>query len=214
MAIKVYHIQKFSRKNVLSVIGLFISYGIVYMMGALGRVDHPSLQIQQIPSFSDHPTLQRQSKGFRAVWVYTKPSIVPLGKKYSQANQDKMVIALMNANEEQNRISKSGSGKQHFFVDLASYEPRVDSNTYLLEQNDWDGLCIEPGSIHWYPLASSRKCTIVGAFVGGAGRDDGKVVDVRFGGTPGHQGIVSKDFDNKGKADAKRNLVSISTVLK
>jgi len=40
-------------------------------------------------------------------------------------------------------------------------------------------------------------------------------VDVRFQGIPGHQGIVGPNFDNKDKAaDAKRNVLSISTVFR
>jgi len=39
-------------------------------------------------------------------------------------------------------------------------------------------------------------------------------VDVRLNGKSGTEGIVAKDFDNKDMADAKRYIVSISTVFK
>jgi len=39
-------------------------------------------------------------------------------------------------------------------------------------------------------------------------------MDVKFSGIPGHHGIVGHNFDNKGGADAKRNVVSISTVFR
>jgi len=39
-------------------------------------------------------------------------------------------------------------------------------------------------------------------------------MDVKFNGIAGHQGIVGRNFDNKRGADAKRNVVSISTVFR
>jgi len=130
-----------------------------------------------------------------------------------------MILELINANAEQTTNSTGSAfaphpNKTNFFVDLAAYESRFLSNTYLLEQKGWEGLCIEPNSDNWYDLAIYRKCTIVAAFVGGTEQDDGKVMDVKFSGIPGHQGIVGHNFDNKGGADAKRNVVSISTVFR
>jgi len=125
-----------------------------------------------------------------------------------------MILELMKATVEQKPSSTSASSKKNFFVDLAAFEPHSLSNTYLLEKNGWEGLCIEPNPEHWYDLATYRNCTIVGALVGGTEEDEGKVVDVKFGGDAAVSGIVDKNFDNKGRADAKRNIVSIETVFR
>jgi len=74
-------------------------------------------------------------------------------------------------------------------------------------------LCIEPNPANWYELATYRKCTIVGALVGGTEEDEGKVLDVKFGGDGAVAGIVDNNFDNKDRADAKRNIVSIRTIF-
>lgn len=86
------------------------------------------------------------------------------------------------------------------------------SNTYLLEKNGWNGLCIEPNPVYWYRLASFRTCTVVGAAVGGA--EDGREINFTLnGGVNG--GIVGDGMDNKNGTPAeKRNLVSIVTVFK
>jgi len=60
-----------------------------------------------------------------------------------------MILELINANVEQTTNSTGSTfapNKTNFFVDLAAYEPRFLSNTYLLEQKGWEGLCIEPNS--------------------------------------------------------------------
>lgn len=125
-----------------------------------------------------------------------------------------MVLELMKATVEHKPSSTLVSNKKNFFVDLAAFDPHSLSNTYLLEKNGWEGLCIEPNSAYWYDLATYRNCTIVGALVGGTEEEEGKVVDVKFGGDPAVAGIVDIKFDNKGQADAKRNIVSIGTVFR
>jgi len=130
-----------------------------------------------------------------------------------------MIIALMDANGDQTRTSKSRAHDKHFFVDLAANGPRKLSNTYRLEHHDWEGVCIEPNFGHWYDLAFHRTCTIIAAFVGGTESEDGKVVDVKLStiskySDGGLDGIVGKNFDNKGKPNAKRNLVSLLTIFK
>jgi len=120
----------------------------------------------------------------------------------------------MSATVKQKTSSTSVFNKKNFFVDLAAFEPHSLSNTYLLEKNGWEGLCIEPNPANWYGLATYRNCTIVGALVGGTEEDEGKVVDVKFGGDGAVAGIVDNNFDNKNRADAKRNIVSIGTIFK
>lgn len=159
--------------------------------------------------------MKTEFKGFQPVFVYVHSApLKQTYKSYSQASQDEIILEMTKYKVEQNSTS-TGSNQKHFFVDLAAYDGRSMSNTYLLEQNGWEGVCIEPNSIHWYTLAEYRKCTIIGAFVGGREENDGQVVDVIFGGVPGHQGIVGDNFDNNNNvADAKRNIVSISTVFR
>lgn len=100
---------------------------------------------------------------------------------YSQARQDEIVAALL-------RHKKSG-----YFVDLAANDATHWSNTYALERSlDWNGLCIEPNPIYWKNL-SYRTCTVVGAVVGGAQRQE----DVYFRYEAGtHGGIADEGFDN------------------
>jgi len=167
---------------------------------------------QQQPSILSSTALTR---GFHPVFVYSKVK-PPRFRSYSQVSQDKVVLAVSRANDEKIAASQQSGDKSNpsekFFVDLAANDATQLSNTLHLEQNGWNGLCMEPNPTYWYRLAAYRKCTIVGAFVGG--KEDGKEVDVvlsnhEFG------GIVGEGFDNqKMKAEGKRNLVSISTVFK
>ena len=92
------------------------------------------------------------------------------------------------------------------------------SNTLYLEQNGWDGLCIEGSPEYWYDLARFRKCKIIGAFVGGNENEDGKRIEIALGSVFG--GIINENMDNKpGKtnsmtsAQVSRELVSFSTIL-
>ena len=157
------------------------------------------------------PIMKSHSKGFRPVYVYSKAKPLFNKENYSQANQDRLILGLMKANNEH---TNSTSFRQPYFVDLAANDAYEISNTYLLELGGWEGLCIEPNPRYWYSLASYRKCTVVGAFVGGTEEEDGKQVDVKIAGDGGLGGIVGSEYDNKGGADAKRNIVSITTILK
>jgi len=159
--------------------------------------------------------------------VYSQAKLTRKPKKkptFSQAKQDLLILALMDANDEKERSNKSlksttvaSSRRKRYFVDLASNHATLFSNTYLLETNGWEGLCIEPNPIYWYGLASYRNCTVIGAFVGGQQKEDGKEVDVElpagFNGVYG--GIVGEKMDNKRakKTNEKRNLISILTVF-
>ncbi len=94
-------------------------------------------------------------------------------------------------------------------MDLAANNALILSNTFVLERNGWDGVCIEANPEYWYRLASFRNCTIVGAVVGGD--KDGAEVEVSFRGVFG--GVVATSMDNEGRTGVKRNLVSILTVF-
>jgi len=59
-----------------------------------------------------------------------------------------MILELMKANAEKSKSSILGSDKKKFFVDLAACHAIYLSNTYLLEKNGWEGLCIEPNPLN------------------------------------------------------------------
>jgi hypothetical protein len=50
---------------------------------------------------------------------------------YSQAGQDKFVLSLINDNSN------------HFFFDVGCWLPTTINNTFLLEQQGWDGISID-----------------------------------------------------------------------
>ncbi len=203
----------------------------------LGNVDGDTTKIQM-------PITQSISRGFHPVYVYSQAIKTREPKKkftYSQAKQDLLISALMDANDVKIRKSKekgseymesngvasqssrklrsknAKTGNSRYFVDLAANHAIHFSNSYLLEVQGWDGLCLEPNPIYWYELAAYRKCTIVGAFVGGLQEEDGKEVKVHISkdqadGVFG--GIVAEGMDNSDKTtEEKRNLVSILTVF-
>ena len=85
-------------------------------------------------------------------------------KWFSQVHQDEIVVDLL--------------GRNGYFIDLAANDAREFSNTLALERSyGWTGLCIEPNPVYWYGL-SHRKCTVVGALVGG----DIERMEVKFRG--------------------------------
>lgn len=157
-------------------------------------------------------TSKSRGGGFRPVYVYSNINMHSLRvQSRSHIGQDKLILALTKANDE----AGMNANRIPYFVDLASNDAKRLSNTLLLEQNGWEGLCMEPNPIYWYGLASLRRCTVVGAFVGG--EEDGKEINVRLS-TGVYGGIVEEgitSFQNANKAaEEKRNVVSITTVFK
>ena len=149
--------------------------------------------------------------GWRAIYVYYgKDGVIEDHLEYkekdkgAQVDQDKVILALYS--------KVYGSlDKVPYFVDLAANDALSLSNTYLLEQKGWDGLCIEPNHIYWYGLAH-RKCRTVAACVGGT--EDAEEMDVQLSnGLFG--GIIGEDFDNKRKQrrGQKRFVVSLKTTF-
>jgi len=130
--------------------------------------------------------------------------------KGSQVDQDKVIIALIE--KYRSKHNKKGSAIQNpnYFIDLAANDALQLSNTLLLENQGWEGLCIEPNPVYWYRLAH-RKCTVAGAFVGGI--SDMQEVTVSF--SQEYGGIVGEEFDNseKKETDEKRYSVSLSTLF-
>jgi hypothetical protein len=166
---------------------------------------------------------RNKDDGFKPVYVYnTSPPEVDgrsqVGQDAyikaffgrSQARQDDYIKALAAAEDKNLQLTKP---VKRFFVDLAANDAIYINNSYQLEKLGWDGLCIEPNPIYWFNLAAFRKCTIVGAFVGGKQDEDGRQVDVRLS-TGAGGGIVEEGMDNANEAaEVKRNLVSIVTVF-
>lgn len=62
--------------------------------------------------------------------------------KYSQAGQDEWVL--------------SAIGKKGFFVDVGAYDGVESSNTLLLEENGWSGVCIEASPEFFSSLVVNR----------------------------------------------------------
>lgn len=162
-------------------------------------------------------SLPSSKSRFHPVYIYSNRELadkeVPAytdHNAYSQVLQDKIILALTKANDEK---SQDKVAKQKFFVDLAANDAIALSNTLHLEQNNWEGVCIEGNPEYWYNLGRYRKCTAVGAFVGGKPSEDGKEVEIALKGVYG--GIVAEGMDNaKEQSTVKRELVSIYTVFK
>lgn len=174
-------------------------------------VTEPQPQYPQYQSKESQMTGTSPLKGqFKAVNIYSD-LLPPEGKAFSQCGQDQVVLAIFEENRK--RLGEE-STRQPYFVDLAANDPIYLSNTLLLEQSEWEGICIEPNPRYWYKLAAYRKCTIVAALVGGTRDQDGKSVKASF--TNGELGgIVGREFDNKVASEQSedRNLVSIISIF-
>lgn len=96
-------------------------------------------------------------------------------ESFAQVKQDLILLDLI--------------GPNGYFIDLAANDAKDLTNTLVLERHGWKGLCVEPNPIYWYGL-SHRKCTVVGALVGGTKQK----VQVKFRGVYG--GIMG-NMDNK-----------------
>mmetsp|Transcript_47075 Transcript_47075/g.114900 ORF Transcript_47075/g.114900 Transcript_47075/m.114900 type:complete len:362 (-) Transcript_47075:1738-2823(-) len=107
---------------------------------------------------------------------------------HSQARQDECVLSLLH------------NQTNGYFIDLASNDATILSNTYSLERYfGWNGLCIEPNPTYWYNLTHYRpRCTIVSAVLG---TRTGQVMDFLYSGNE-HGGIVGAMFDNTRKKDS------------
>jgi FkbM family methyltransferase len=66
---------------------------------------------------------------------------------YSQLDQDLWILS---------KFDKNYTG---FFIDIGANDGINLSNSYLLEQNGWNGVCVEPNHHEFNKLQSSRKST-------------------------------------------------------
>jgi len=95
--------------------------------------------------------------GWKNLWVYTgkdTSDVIPTNPldSYSQSGQDKTLASLF-------------PDEKGYFIDMAANDAVNLSNSLLLEQKyNWNGLCIEPNSNHWYGLAN-RRCEVLGSFI-------------------------------------------------
>jgi hypothetical protein len=158
-------------------IGAILMY--LYLDGGGGNNEtHPApsglLDLQQRSN-----SASQNADGWHPIHVYygdTSGLGAPLTQEsFAQVKQDLIVLDLI--------------GPDGFFIDLAANDAKDLTNTLVLERHGWNGLCIEPNPAYWYGL-SHRKCTVVGALVGGTKQK----VQVKFRGVFG--GIVG-NMDNK-----------------
>ena len=182
-------------------------FGLVCFVVGMGAGVSVGLMVGIIESTSiltnfqkSYPKCPARSEHWNAVNVYHGPiETLPLESatfqqnylvKGSQVDQDKIVMALT-----------SDQPGPKYFVDLAANDALQLSNTLQLESmaiQQWKGLCIEPNPLYWYRLAH-RKCTVVGAYVGGS---DNVKVQVSLG-NEALGGIIDEGMDN---APSKRNV--------
>ena len=123
---------------------------------------------------------------------------------FSQTRQEEAILKM---------LSKGVSGNKYkggFFVDLASNDATVFSNTYILERDyHWKGICIEANPVYWYNLSHYRpSCQLVAAVVGDHRKDK---VDFFYAGD--HGGLVGKEFDNGLKFKSKSRVEYTVTLL-
>tara|TARA_R110000824_G_scaffold11853_1_gene52132 strand:- start:1414 stop:2073 length:660 start_codon:yes stop_codon:yes gene_type:complete len=68
------------------------------------------------------------------------------GMAYSQLSQDLWILG--NDTSEYDK----------FFVEIGAYNGKFISNTLLLEENGWNGLCVEPNPELYSELIVNRRC--------------------------------------------------------
>lgn len=206
--------------------GLFLAIGVVIGVSYQSTqciVDDIIRTTQPIVSIP--PVATGKYDGFHPIYVYRGDSQVihRLGdppaktihnrnfKKGSQVNQDKIISELWQNYSTKFREQIHGQQGRPYFIDLAANDAIILSNTYSLESEGWDGLCIEPNPAYWYRLAH-RKCSVAGAFVGG--RTDMEEIEVILTNME-LGGIVDPGFDNKKSktSSEKRYSVSIGTIF-
>lgn len=70
---------------------------------------------------------------------------------YSQAGQDEWVLSII--------------GKKGYFIDMGAFDGVQFSNTLRLEEEGWEGLCIEPNVANFKMLRRNRKCKLLNVAV-------------------------------------------------
>ena len=139
--------------------------------GGLLELERPSAAVSTTKGSID--AAAAQADGWHPIHVYfgdrSGLGAPETQESFAQVKQDLILLDLI--------------GPNGYFIDLAANDAKDLTNTLVLERHGWRGLCVEPNPIYWYGL-SHRKCTVVGALVGGTKRK----VQVKFRGVFG--GIV------------------------
>jgi len=202
----------------IAILSVFLTGVIVGMiMDKVGYI-YDTIQLRQFSAASRPSSLEsmlsnersvKDGEGWKSINVFYGStqhfeSLLPNKRRfYSQARQDEVVLSLL-------RNKTNG-----YFVDLASNDATLLSNSYALEKHyGWKGLCVEPNPIYWYNLTHARKnCKLVGAVVG---RDRMDQVDFMFNGLE-HGGIVGDGFDNGSHlkhSSSKEFTVTLSEIFR
>lgn len=155
------------------VIGAVLMFWFVGLTGIASNDDSSTSRSLRAPSDS-----ASSSEAWHPIHVfYGDRNALPHSDQewFAQVHQDQVILELL--------------GDNGYFIDLAANDASELTNTLALERHGWNGLCVEPNPGYWYGL-SHRKCTVVGALVGGTIEK----VKVKFRGVYG--GIVGK-LDDK-----------------
>jgi hypothetical protein len=162
-------------------VGVFLGALVTYLWLDGGAHPAPSglLEVGNVRNSNSLAATSQSAAGWHPIHVYfgeeSGLGAPTTQESYAQVKQDLILLDLI--------------GPNGFFIDLAANDAKDLTNTLVLERHGWNGLCIEPNPIYWYGL-SHRKCTVVGALVGGTKQK----VEVKFRGVFG--GIVG-NMDNK-----------------
>lgn len=91
-------------------------------------------------------------KGYKHLFNYTI---------YSQYGQD--FVALKYLNREIKKLS--GGGYTPFYIDIGANDGVSFSNSKMMEELGWDGICIEPDSDVYRDLIQNRTCCCINVAV-------------------------------------------------
>jgi FkbM family methyltransferase len=89
-----------------------------------------------------------------------------MNKSYSQCGQDTKLLQLFG-------------DKKGFFVDVGAHDGVTLSNTKLLEENGWKGICVEPIPEVFEQLSKNRKCKCIHGCVSKLEQDEVSFCRVR-----------------------------------
>ena len=199
-----------------SMLSLLIGFALGAIMAMLvlttnevcNKTDHDILQSIQGAQKDSTDVRSNLNEGWHEVHVYygKRERMYKPGRQSpgSQVQQDKIMAKLITVYRAlPGAIALS---TPPYYIDLAANDAVHISNTILLENEGWQGLCIEPNPSYWYSLAH-RKCAVAAALVGG--KKDMQLMNVSLKGEFG--GIVGNTMDNKPtKGQSYQQLFSIS----
>jgi len=136
----------------------------------------------------------------RKIGFSSRPSyLLPMKIIYSQYGQDYFVS---------NIIYKKKPG---FFVDIGARCGKVISNTYHLEKNKWEGICIEPHPDLYEKLRRNRKCKTFNLAISNKANEH--LDFVKFLQEPfGHSGLMSTFRNPQRLKYINHELISVKTI--